>query len=435
MTTQPEPSQSNLVTKFYDSSTMSSSGGMQIWQLILIGVLLVLLIVLSALFSGAEMAYSSMNPGTLEEKIKTKARGSTTIKRHINKFNMTLSTILIGNNVVNIAASALMSLFLGSLISDGVTVTIITTVLLTPIIVIFGEILPKIIAKSHPYGYLSVVTFFIDIWYWLFWPITWILSKIGKKGLVTNSEIELKNILDLAASEGVLEKNESMLANNALDFDSEKVSKHYTKMEDIDYIDYDAIVAQAKIIFKDTYFSRLPIKKDNNFIAILHLKDIFDVDDGETVFQFSKNVPLISSNANLNTALEKLRLSKSQMGFITKNNNTTKVIGLITIEDIIEEIVGEIYDEFDEEENITEISLQKFRIKGKTSIKDVARAIDVDIVLEEEESDKETFLDWLKKRIDVNVTRSLKYNYNEIFVVKVHNISKTKEHIFEITLL
>lgn len=404
-------------------------------QQTIFSIILIVLIITSAVFSGSEMAYSSLNPGFLEERVKEKHVSAKLIKKHATHFNMVLSTILIGNNIVNIGASSIMSFILVQSKIDQNLIVILSTAVMTPIIVIFGEIIPKILAKSHPYKFLVFVSFFIEFWYWVFWPFTYLISKIGRKGLVTNSEVELKNILDLASKEGVLEKNESILANNALDFDSEKVAKHYIRNEDIDYLPVEASVKEAKKMFKQTYFSRLPIKKDDDFIAIVHLKDIFDANDSDNIFKYSKSVPLISSNSTLNSALEKLRISKSQMGFVVKTNNSTETIGLITIEDIIEEIVGEIYDEFDDEENITEISLQRFRVKPKTLVKNLSKAIEHEIEIDEKESDKITISNWLKNRLQRNITKNTKYTYRDIFTLKISSISKKKEYIFEITLL
>ncbi|UUD36840.1 Putative Mg2+ and Co2+ transporter CorB [Mycoplasmopsis californica] len=405
-------------------------------EIIIYSIVLFILIVLSAIFSGAEMAYSSMNPGQLQAKIKANVAGSRLIKKHINKFNMLLSTILIGNNIVNIAASTLISLILSRTIANDGMNAVISTAILTPIIVIFGEITPKIVAKAHPFGYLKIVCFFIEVWFWVFWPFTFLLSKISRKALVTNTENELKHTLDIAAKEGVLDKDEAIIANNALDLDSQKVSKHYVKLQDIDYLPYDATIKQAKELMKETYFSRVPILKDEQFVGIIHLKDIFDAKQTDNVMQYIKTVPLISSNSTLSSALDKMRQDKSQMGFVVKNNSSTETLGLITIEDILEELVGEIYDEFDEEEDITELSIDRFQIKPSTPIREVAKSIELEIELAEDESENISFIDWLKARVDEQrITRATRYTYKDIFTVKVVGVAKNKEYIFELILI
>ncbi|WP_027334464.1 CNNM domain-containing protein [Mycoplasma elephantis] len=396
-------------------------------------VILVVLIILSAIFSGAEMAYSSVNPGQLQAKIKANVLGSKLIKKHINKFNMILSTILIGNNIVNIGSSTLFSIILSKNFTNDTTIALISTGLLTPIIVIFGEITPKIIAKAHPFGYLRIICFFIEFWFWIFWPFTFLLSQISRKALVTNTENELKHTLDIAAKEGVLDKDEAIIANNALDLDSQKVSKHYIKINEIDYVPHSATIKDVKNIIKNTYFSRIPIIKDEQFVGIIHIKDIFDANDTDSVMKYIKSAPLISSNSSLSSALDKLRQDKSQMGFVVKNNSSTDTIGLITVEDILEELVGEIYDEFDEEEDITEWSTDRFQIKPHTPLKNVSRAININI---ETTDDDISFINWIKNQVnDKHITRALRFTYKDLFTVKVVGVTKNKEYIFELLLI
>ncbi|SGA31456.1 hemolysin [Chlamydia abortus] len=120
--------------------------------------------------------------------------------------------------------------------------------------------------------------------------------------------------------------------------------------------------------FKETNYSRIPIEKDDNLIGIVHLKDIFYLQKGN-ILNYIKTVPTVSANSILSVALEKMRDSRAQIAFVVNNNSSDKVIGIITIEDIIEEIVGEIYDEFDNDETIYEISLEKCRAKGNVEMK------------------------------------------------------------------
>ncbi|SFW07254.1 hemolysin [Chlamydia abortus] len=120
--------------------------------------------------------------------------------------------------------------------------------------------------------------------------------------------------------------------------------------------------------FKETNYSRIPIEKDDNLIGIVHLKDIFYLQKGN-ILNYIKTVPTVSANSILSVALEKMRDSRAQMAFVVNNNSSDKVIGIITIEDIIEEIVGEIYDEFDNDETIYEISLEKCIAKGNVEMK------------------------------------------------------------------
>lgn len=397
-------------------------------------LLVLFFVVISAIFSGAEMAYSTINPGELEERISKKSKIALLIKNQRSKFNMLLTTILIGNNIVNIASASLLSFLLSKdLGGNDYLITIISTLILTPIIIIFGEIMPKMLAKKNPFNYLAFSVYFILIFYFIFWPISKLISKMSKEKLTTNSEIELKHIIDIASEEGVLEKHEEMITKNALDLDNKKVAQHYIKMVDVDYLKYTDNVESAKKLFKETYYSRIPLMKDNQLISIVHIKDIFDLPDDYKLFDIAKFVPIISANSTLSSALNKLRLSKSQMGFVTKNNSSSKTLGIITIEDIIGELVGKIYDEFDEDEDVVEMSVHKFKIKGKVSIKELEKVLEIEIKAKNKDMQ---FKEWLLQNISGNITRSTRYNYEDEFLVKTVSINrKTKEFVFEITLL
>lgn len=378
---------------------------------------LVILLIASGIFSASETAYTSLNVGKIETMVGNKEFGHKIIKKQHTFFNQTLSTILICNNIVNIAASALTSWLLSTYLGKKFESynVLISTAVMTPIIVLFGEITPKLIAKSKPEATVKVFCYLLIILYYLFWPITYPISKIGKKIYITNTENDVKNIIDIAQNEGVLEANESIMAQNALDLDSTKVKKHYIRLKDVSIIDANANIQEAFEIFKDTNYSRIPVKKDENLIGILHLKDVFFLQKGKVINYF-KTVPTISANASLSSALEKMRYQRAQMAFVTPNNNSSEIIGIITIEDIIEEIVGEIYDEFDDEElkDIFEISLEHFHVSASLTMKELIKKLEIELDLEEEENEL-TLHKWLEKRLGHKLYKNTKYEYNDVY--------------------
>ncbi|WP_406618304.1 CBS domain-containing protein [Mycoplasmopsis lipophila] len=188
-------------------------------------------------------------------------------------------------------------------------------------------------------------------------------------------------------------------------------------------------------MFKETNYSRLPVQKDGQFIGIVHLKDIFFLEKGKIINYF-KPIPFISINISLSNALEKMRSAKAQMAFVTQNNNTQEVIGIITIEDILEEIVGEIYDEYDEDEykKIFEISLELFHIMGKTKMKEIIKQLELDLDLNKEELNL-TLTNWLVSKIGHKIKKSNKFTYNDITfsVIEMPN-DKVNDYKFEVEL-
>ena len=402
-------------------------------------IILILLLTFSAIFSSCETAYTSINPSKIETMIDNKEKGAKLIKKQHMFFNRTISTILIANNLVNIASSALFSYLLSTLIPTNKSnlQVIISTCVLTPIIVIFSEVVPKVVAKAHPVGVIKSFYWFIEMLYWLFIPLTYPISKIGKKIYITNTEEEVKSLIDIAKEEGVLEQGESTMVQNALDLDSAKVSQHFIRLKNVDYVNWKSSMQEVLEKFKETNYSRIPIEKDDNLIGIVHLKDIFYLQKGN-ILNYIKTVPTVSANSILSVALEKMRDSRAQMAFVVNNNSSDKVIGIITIEDIIEEIVGEIYDEFDNDETIYEISLEKCRAKGNVEMKTLWKQLEFedlfdDFELPEEEKDM-TLYEWFEKQLQHKPRKNSKIDYKEKISFKLieKKTTKNSSDIFEI---
>nr|WP_318023682.1 DUF21 domain-containing protein [Mycoplasmopsis felifaucium] len=166
-------------------------------------VSMLILLVLSGIFSACETAYTALNPGKIENMINNKEFGGKVIKKQYKFFNQTLSTILICNNIVNIAASSIISYVLSTWLLAGMENAgkynvIISTAVMTPIIVLFGEILPKLAAKKHPVGTAKTFCYLLEALYYIFWIFTYPISKIGKKIYITNTEDDVKGLIDVA---------------------------------------------------------------------------------------------------------------------------------------------------------------------------------------------------------------------------------------------
>ncbi|QNM93976.1 DUF21 domain-containing protein [Mycoplasma sp. Pen4] len=407
------------------------------WVYLLLGVL-ILLFVLSAIFSGSETAYATVSPAKVHEMVEEEQKFSKLISRQIKRFNQTLSTILIANNLVNIGSATLTSYLLARIFSGNQNlIPIISTAVVTPILVLCGEITPKLIAKSHAVKWLKIFAIFNEIMFYIFFIFTYPISKLSKKVYVTNSEEDLKNIISLAQSEGVLQTGESLLAQNALDLDSTKVAQHYIRLKDVLTLNYKTSITDALKIFKQSNYSRIPVEKDGVLIGIVLLKDIFHVKNGR-VIDFMKNVPLISANSILSSALEKMRANRAQMAFVVENNNSTDIIGLITIEDIIEEIVGELYDEYDNDEAIYEISLEKSHVHASAQMSDIFKQLEIDDDLLEENEGQMNLRSWLLFKTNrQKLTKNTRYTLDDEVTFKVIEIPKNKkeETIIEINKL
>ena len=396
--------------------------------IIILSIVLVFLIFLSAFFSAAETAYSSLSAITLTKKAKTKKKSALLITKHYKSFGWTLSTILISNNLVNIASSSLLTYTLTSTLGATPMVTVISIFVMTPLIVIFGEIFPKLLAKKYSYGYLSKVVYTIEALNWVFLPFTFFLRKLNFNSGVTNSETDLKAILNLAKDEGVLEKNEASLATNALDLDAIKTKDIMTLKKDVVTMKKGTTLIAAIKLFKKTGFSRIPVVNGNNkYLGIVIMKDII-LQDETTIDNFIIEVAHISKNRIASSALEDVRSSRSHMAFVCKTKTDSNVLGVITLEDIVEELIGEIYDEHDKTLSIKEIGLHNFKASGSTKMAEVSKIVGIKF----EDSQNITLKKWLQKRIKRKVREGLKYTYKNSISFKVVANKNNQETIIKI---
>lgn len=393
-------------------------------------VILIFLIMGSAIFSASETAYTSLSRAKLEEEIRVGKKSALIVRKHIHKFGQTLATILICNTLVNIGSGSLVTYLLTDLLGATSSVTLISTLVMTPILVIFGELIPKMLAKKSPLKYLKFLTYIIEVLNFVFWPLTFPISKITLSSKVTNTETDLLNLIRVATKEGVLEVQEATLAKNALELDSTKISEVMTKKKEFVQVLHSANVGQAKKIFKESGHSRLPVKQGSKFVGILLLKDIFFEQDEKFIEGFTKPIFYLSKNVLLSKALEKLRFNKTHIALVTESSKSLNVLGLITLEDIIESLVGEIYDEHDKTQVVSEIAHYKWTILGNAPMQDVVKETKMKIKLEEQELSLKEFL---QSKINRRVKKGLKYTYKETYVFKVLANKKNEETIIEIT--
>ncbi|MCK5807326.1 MAG: HlyC/CorC family transporter [Mycoplasmataceae bacterium] len=391
---------------------------------------LVVLIFFSAFFSAAETAYSSVSKSLIETEAKKGKRSALLIKKHYKSFGWTLATILIFNNLVNISSSALVTFLFTKAMGAGGTATIVSTFVMTPIIVIFGEIAPKLFAKKYSYGYLKKIALFMEVLNWAFFPITFPLSKFALESKITNSETELKNLIRLAKKEGVLDSNEATLTSKALDFDSIVVKDIMVKKSNITFINHSIKIKTAINQFKKSGYSRIPVQKHGKFIGVLILKDIITEDFDNNITDFIIPLGTISKNIIVSKALETIRSTKSHMILVTKSSKSDIVVGILTVEDIIEELIGEIYDEHDSlDSSVRQINHHKWLINGSQKMGDLVKEFKIDIVIKNKDL---TLKQWVQSRITRKIKTGLKYNYKNKYKIRVISNPKSGETIFEI---
>lgn len=393
-------------------------------------VALFFLVIGSAIFSASETAYTSLSRAKLEQEIKDGSKSALLVRKHIQKFGQTLATILICNTLVNIASGSLITYLFTDLLGASSQVSLISTAIMTPILVVFGELIPKMLAKKSPLKYLKFLSVIIHVLNFILWPFTFPISKITLSSKVTNTETDLLNLIRVATKEGVLEVSEATLAKNALELDSTKISEVMTKKKEFIFVNSGITVGAALKVFETSGHSRLPVKKADKFVGILLLKDVVWVSEEDVVDKYSKPAFYLSKNILLSKALEKLRFNKTHMALVTETSKTTAVLGLITLEDIIESLIGEIYDEHDKTQVVSEIAPFKWTILGNAPMQDVVKELKLKVKLSDLDM---TLKEFLQDKINRRIKKGLKYTYKNQFVFKVLSNKKNHETVIQIT--
>ena len=330
---------------------------------------MVALVILSAFFSMTETVYSTTNTvrlTVLAEEGKKKAQKALWIAEH---YDRTLTTILVGNNLVNISLATISVSFFAQIFGTHGYVEIISTAVTTIVVLLFGEITPKTIAKANADSLAVKLSGIVQLIIWILFPIVIIFSGFQKllhlRDKETDkepqvNEAELEAILDTMEEEGAIESEEVELINNILDLNDREVKDIMTPRPDIiavsDEMDHDEI----KNILFNSKLSRIPVyhgDKDN-IIGILFERDFFTAYIKRKNFRIKpllRPVKYVSTSMKVNDLIHELQKSKMHMAIVSGEYG--EVVGLVTMEDALEELVGEIYDEHDE--SIDEMLIQK----------------------------------------------------------------------------
>lgn len=343
-------------------------------------ILIALCLVISAICSATETAFSSVNRIRLKNLAANGNKSAEKALKIIDNFDKALTTILVGNNVVNIAASSLATVLFTQKFGSGSVG--IATLVMTVLVLTFGEILPKSLAKENAENFAVFMAAPLRISILILTPIT--AGFMGLKKLVNKlvgqkstqpsvTEEELKYIIEEIEDEGVLEEQESNLVRSALEFDEITISEILVPRVNIIGIKNGATLEEIKKVFMETKFSRLPVyeKTIDSIVGIIHHTDFYELYfNGGTDISSIINKPVyISENKHISEALREMQKAKVHMAVVIDQYGGTE--GICTMEDIIEELVGEIYDESDEEDtSFVRISERCFEISPELSVND-----------------------------------------------------------------
>ena len=367
-------------------------------------IAMVICLILSAYFSATETSFSSLNKTRLKVLADDGNKKAERALKLAENYDKLIFTILIGNNIVNIAMASIGTLlFIGIYGDVGAT---ISTVVVTVVVLFFGEITPKSIAKDMPEKFAMFSAPFIRVWIWVLTPVNFLLSqwkKLVSRFFKTDDESKISHeelllFMEDAEQDGGIDENEGELLRNALEFrdlTAAEILTHRIEIEAVDITDSHEDIAK---VFTQSGFSRLLVYRDtiDQVVGVLHQKDFY-VNGKMTERPIAEimTAPLfVYQHTKIRDILETLQLKKSHIAIVVDDFGGT--LGIVTMEDILEELVGEIWDEHDEvEEDFEKLGEDLYRVDCSVSLEDFCEFFDVKL-----ESDSVSVGGWIMESLN-----------------------------------
>ena len=373
--------------------------------------LLVVLLLGSGFFSASETSLMSLSKIRIRYMEDEGVKGAKLVGSLIEKSSDLLSSILVGNNIVNIAATSVSTSLFINIFGDGGVA--IATAVMTVLVFVFGEITPKTIAANSPEKVAVVVSKPISIIMKITKPIVWVFNLLtgiifkimgidndGVKPFIT--EEELKAMVNVSHEEGVLEMEEREIINNVFQFGDMQAKEAMIQRLDMVAIDIEDSYDEIIELFKSEKLSRLPVYQESidDIVGILNIKDIIFLSDEEIenfdIKDYVREAFFTYEFKKITQLLEEMKKEKTQMAIVVDEYGGTA--GLLTIEDLVEVIVGDIDDEYDEEEEeIVKINDNEYLVEGSTKISDVNEQLGINLESEEFDSIGGFIIGYLKR--------------------------------------
>lgn len=360
-------------------------------------VTLVILVAFSAFFSTSETAFSSLNQIRLKSRADDGDRTAARVLAMSEQYDKLLSTILIGNNIVNIAAASIGTIIFTKMLGAerGATVS---TMVLTIVVLIFGEVTPKSLAKEMPETIATAVAPVLSLLMLVLTPLTWLFSQwkrllnhfVHSSESDTITEGELMTMVSEAENDGELTDRESELIRSAIEFDDVEVEEILTPRVDVVAVADDISLEELAQTFAESGYSRLPVYHGtiDNIIGVVHEKDFYiaRLKKATKIEDLVAPTLYTTGSTQISQLLRTLREQHHHMAVVVDEYGGTE--GIITLEDILEELVGEIWDEHDEvTEDFRKQSDGSWLVSGSASVDDLFETLDLP---EDEDIDSNT---------------------------------------------
>lgn len=389
-------------------------------------------VILSAFFSATETAFSSLNKTRLKAMVE---KGNKRAQRTLNlaeKYDNLLSTILIGNNIVNIAVASIATVLFVATLGSGIGPTVSTAVI-TVVVLIFGEITPKSFAKDHPEAFAMFATPLIRLLMVLFAPLNFLFSLwkklVGKlfksKEEEKMSQEELLLLLEEVEQEGGLDEEEGELLRNAVEFSDLEAKDILTHRVELEAVSVEATKEEVAQAFTESRFSRLLVYEESidKIVGVIHQKDFYKgtgVIEGE-LLSIMKEPLFIYQTEKVDDLLRQLQKNKAHIAVVLDEYGGT--LGIVTMEDILEELVGDIWDEHDEvEEEVQMVKEDTFEVDGTMMLDDFLDKFEI-----ESDSDSVSLGGWVMEQMGCIPEEGDQFTYDNL----VLTVTKLDDHRVE----
>ena len=410
---------------------------------ILSSIFIVVLVLFSGFFSATETAFSSVN----RTKLKLKAQGGNKSAQNalnlLDKFDKLLSTILVGNNLVNITLSVLFNNIFENVIPDPAVSGIVSVAVSTIIVLTFGEITPKMVAKENSERICMAFGYPIRVIMVILYPITLIFA--GLKFLLRKifkshdddkiTEEELLSMVEEAGEDGSLDSQEKELISSAIEFDDCEVADILVPRVNVIAVPTNMAMDKIKSIFLEYNYSRLPVYKDSidQIVGMIHNIDFFTaLEKGEkNIKGYITPVAVATEHMKISALLKSMQRQKVHMAVVVDEYGGT--LGIVTLEDILEELVGEIWDEHDEVVNyFTKVDEENYLVDGRAELDDFFKEFDINED-ETENFDSQTVSGWVIEQFGEIPKKSQSFDFKNLTVVvnklTARKIIEIKVHI------
>ena len=388
-------------------------------------IILVALLILSAFFSATETAFTSLNRTRLKLLADDGKKSAKKALKHAENYDRLLYTILIGNNIVNLTLATISTLLFSSIITNSESLSAtLSTIISTVAVLIFGEVTPKTLAKEFPEKVAMFVAPIMDFFTIILYPLNlvftgWklLLKKIFKfKSEDVITEQELLTYVEEANEDGTLDNNETELISSAIEFNDAEVGDILVPRVNVIAVEENTPMKDIRLVFSEHGFSRLPVYRGSidTIIGMIHEKDFYAAyTSGATDIKgIVTSMALATEHMKISDLLRGMQKQKVHMATVVDEYGGT--LGIVTLEDILEELVGEIWDEHDEVvDYFTKLDDEHYLVDGNAELSEFFEIFSQE---EDEESDSNTVSGWIIERSGDIPPIGYTFDYNNLTI-------------------